>query len=70
MANEVKKPRNFTLSFEDAHEAVQQLTDMTMDEIEGVTLYSGIHPEYGAIHITIPAIGDGMILLPFALQQF
>lgn len=62
--------RNIMVSFEAAYEAVGLLEDKEVIELEGVTIYSGIHPEHGSIHISIPAIGDGVLLLPFALQNF
>lgn len=62
--------RNIMVSYEAAYEAVAVLEDKRVDELEGVTVYSGRHPEHGNIHITIPALGDGMLLLPFALHEF
>lgn len=61
--------RHINVSFEAAYEAVALLEDKQTLELEGVTVYSGTHPEHGAIHITIPAIGDGLLLLPFALHD-
>lgn len=62
--------RNIMVSFEAAYEAVSLLENKQVAELEGVTVYSGKHPEHGNIHITIPAIGDGLMLLPFALHDF
>ena len=62
--------RNIMVSFDAAYEAAEQLEDKQVIELEGVTMYSGKHPQHGSIHITIPAIGDGLLLLPFALHDF
>lgn len=62
--------RNIMVSFEAAYEAVALLEEKQVHEMQGVTVYSGKHPEHGNIHITIPAIGDGLLLLPFALHDF
>jgi hypothetical protein len=62
--------RNIMVSFEAAYEAAALLEDKQVLELEGVTVYSGKHPEHGNVHITIPAIGDGLLLLPFALHAF
>ncbi|MGV1754798.1 hypothetical protein [Agrobacterium sp. CG674] len=62
--------RNISVSFEAAYEAVALLENSQVEESGGVTVYSGRHPEHGNIHIAIPAIGNGMLLLPFALHDF
>lgn len=62
--------RNISVSYEAAYEAVGLLKDVQTEESGGITVYSGHHPEHGNIHIAIPAIGDGMLLLPFALHDF
>lgn len=58
------------VDYEAAYEAVSELENKEVLDLEGVTIYSGKHPKHGFIHITIPAIGDCVLLLPFALQQF
>lgn len=68
MNNLTNDTRNIVLSYESASEAVAELAEKKVSDLEGVALYSGIHPKHGAVHIIIPAIGNGMILLPFALQ--
>lgn len=61
--------RNLSMSYEDAYDAVNAMTDVQEVTRDGVTVHSGFHPEHGAIHVIIPALGDGMMLLPFALRD-
>lgn len=35
-------------------------------EREGATVFTGVHPEHGNIHIVIPPVGNGLLLFPFA----
>lgn len=69
MNNQTNDTRHIVLSYESASETVAELAEKEVNDLEGVTLYSGIHPKHGAVHIVMPAIGNGMILLPFALQK-
>lgn len=70
MSNLNSAERSRPVSYEDAYAQVQCLTDTQVEEIQGATVYSGQHPELGPIHIIIPAMGDGLLLFPFVLQQF
>lgn len=60
--------RNLDLSNEDAYLMGTALEDVQVDELNGVTIYSGKHPEHGNIHVVVPAIGDAKVLLPFELK--
>ena len=62
--------RDISVSFEAAYEHVALLENKQVTEKPGVTVYSGDHPEFGAIFIVVPMVGDGLLLLPFAFQQF
>lgn len=62
--------RNLSMDFEAAHEAVDEMENVTVEELQGVTVYSGKHPKHGNIHIVIPALGDSLLLLPFAFHDF
>lgn len=62
--------KNLSLSYEAAYEAVEQMTVKVREDLEGVTVYSGAHPEHGNIHVVIPAMGEGLLLLPFAIHEF
>lgn len=69
MTGNTSSLRHIYVSFEEAFEAVDLLLGKQVLEMEGVTVYSGEHPEHGSIHIAVPAIGDGLLLLPFALHD-
>lgn len=62
--------RNICVNNETAAIAASELVNQQIQELEGVTIYSGWHKEYGNIHIVIPAMGDGVLLLPFAFRDF
>jgi len=61
---------NISVSYEAAYEAVSEMTVKIREDLNGVTVYSGYHPEHGNIHVVIPAMGDGLLLLPFAFHDF
>lgn len=71
-AKEISKMarRFITYSLEQAHEDVQQLSNVEVSDLGGVVHYSGIHPNYGSVHIVIPAMGESLLLLPFVFQDF
>ena len=50
------------LSFEQAYKEVRQMTSPKISETNGVKVYTGEHKTYGACHIIIPMMGDGMML--------
>jgi hypothetical protein len=60
--------RNLSLANEDAYILASELEDKKTDEVNGCTIYSGKHPEFGNIHIVIPALGDAKALFPFELK--
>ncbi|QIG75652.1 hypothetical protein EVC20_081 [Rhizobium phage RHph_Y2_17_1] len=47
-----------------------KLVDGVRTDKEGVTVFTGTHPEHGNIHIIIPAVGQGLLLFPFVVQEF
>jgi hypothetical protein len=49
------------VSIERAYELSEELTNKTMHEGKACTVFSGDHPELGAIHITIPPWGTSML---------
>lgn len=57
------------LTFENCYEEVEQMTNTTVAETGGVKVVTGDHPQYGRIHIVIPIIGNGMILLPHEWRE-
>ena len=60
--------RNLDLSNEDAYLMGTALENVQVDDMNGCTIYSGKHPEYGNIHVVIPAMGGAKALLPFELK--
>ena len=58
------------LNHEQAYEEADRLEQRTRKDTDGCTVFTGVHPEHGSIHIVIPAIGNGMLLLPFVVQAF
>lgn len=46
------------------------LADKTVVTAEGLMIYSGYHPEHGAIHIVVTMAGMSHLLLPFAVRDF
>ncbi|RWB95670.1 hypothetical protein [Mesorhizobium sp.] len=58
------------ISYEQAYEEVAKMPDAEVSETDGVTVYLGTHPDHGRIHIIIPSAGVGMLLFPFAIQEF
>jgi hypothetical protein len=60
--------RNLDLTNEDAYVLGTSLEGVQIEEINGCTIYSGRHSEYGNIHVVIPAMGDAKALLPFDLK--
>jgi hypothetical protein len=54
---------------ETAIEHAMILADKTILAAEGLMIYSGNHPEHGAIHIVVPMAGMSHLLLPFAVRH-
>jgi hypothetical protein len=64
------------ISIERAYEIAEELTDKTTHEGKACTVFSGIHPDLGAIHITIPPWEAAVIssadlsrLVPIVIQE-
>lgn len=79
MSDETAKliDRAMTLSFEQAYAEADKLKNRTEVETAGIKVYSGVHPQYGCIHISIPLVGESVLLKPFdsdlkpfAIQSF
>jgi hypothetical protein len=45
------------------------LANVQRTDKNGVTVFTGTHSEHGNIHIIIPAFGDGILLMPFVIQD-
>jgi hypothetical protein len=64
------------VTIERAYELAEELQNKTTHEGRACTVFSGDHPELGAIHITIPPWGTSMLaaadlfrLLPVVTQN-
>lgn len=62
--------RDLALDYESAVIAISELQGKQQKDLEGTTIYSGFHPTYGNIHIVMPMMGDGVLLLPFVFRDF
>lgn len=58
------------ISYDDAVKEICKLTEVKRHSVGGTEVFSGLHPEFGAIHIILPIMGGGMLLLPFATHSF
>lgn len=58
------------ISFEDAFLEIEKMTEVEKNDTGPIAVYSGVHPEHGAIHIVVPSAGSGLLLYPFAIQDF
>lgn len=58
------------ISHEKAAEVIAEMSDVEVSETDGVTVHLGTHPNLGRMHVVIPAFGNGMLLFPFAIQEF
>jgi len=58
------------ISSEEAYTEAQNLEDSSIEQLDGVTVYTGRHPIHGSIHIVIPAAGEGLLLLPIVIRAF
>lgn len=66
-------PKITEVSIERAYELADQLTNKSLHENAATKVFSGNHPELGDVHITIPPMGDSLILpalLPIVIQNF
>jgi hypothetical protein len=50
------------VTLERAIELSEELTDKTVHNGDSATVFSGNHPELGSIHITIPPLGNSLLL--------
>ena len=63
--------RPIILDHEQLYDHVDQMTDVQKTVLDGVTTYSGKHPDLGSIHVVVPAFGKGLILtISFFAVQF
>jgi hypothetical protein len=44
---------------------IDALMEMKHEDMDSIEVYTGIHPEYGAVHIIVPIYGISLII-PFA----
>jgi hypothetical protein len=62
--------RSISVENEDAYVEIGRMKDVSKIELQGVTVYSGYHPEYQhGVHIVIPIVGSAIVLLPFEHQS-
>lgn len=57
-----------TMDLEDAYAFAETLTETERRELSGLTVFTGMHPDYGAVSVVIPAFGEGIIFYPFVSQ--
>ena len=62
-------PQIHDVSIERAYEVAEQLTNKSSHATEAMMVFSGVHSEYGPVHVVIPPLGDAT-LLPIVLQGF
>lgn len=62
--------RLIRVGWEDVHQHIALLQGATFVDTGGAEIHSGLHPEFGNIHIVVPPMGDGILLLPFAIHDF
>ncbi len=58
-----------SIEFDVAHEEGAQLEGVQKTELDGTTVYAGVHREHGPIHIIVPPLGCGILLFPFAIRD-
>lgn len=66
-------PKITEVSIERAYELSEELEGKSVHENRSTKVFSGRHPELGDIHITIPPLGNSLILpalLPIVVQNF
>jgi len=56
------------ISYENAMDLIEGLSDRQRHDHGGVEIYSGKHPQHGEIYIVLPPVGGGILLLPFVIQ--
>jgi hypothetical protein len=49
------------VTHERAYELADELQNKTIYDGQACTIFSGDHPELGAIHITIPPLGNSLL---------
>ncbi|MBA8881767.1 hypothetical protein [Phyllobacterium myrsinacearum] len=70
MSNASSAIRYQNVTFENAYYEIEKLENHELRQQGGVDVHSGTHPVHGNIHIIIPPMGDGLLLLPFVIQRF
>jgi len=65
MAHMTKNAPVLFMSNEDALEIAQDMTELTINHLEGVTVYTGKHQKHGSCHVIVPAFGGSMLLFSF-----
>lgn len=58
------------MTHEEAMIETTKLVRCEITEYNGVTIYTGDHPEHGSVHIILPMSGSNLLIFPFALHQF
>lgn len=61
--------RDARISQEDAYQVVSELTDRTVEELNGVDIHYGKHPERGVLRVIIPIMGESFLLYPFDVHS-
>ena len=62
-------PKIIDVSIERAYEIAEGLKNKTTHDSGSTKVFSGVHEDYGAIHVSIPPAGDAT-LLPVVIQDF
>lgn len=68
-----RQPVVSEVSIEKAYELADELANKTEHRGQVCTVFSGDHPTLGPIHITIPPMGESLLLpalLPVVTQNF
>ena len=61
-----RNARSLTITEEDGYLLGNDLANMQVETVGGVTIYSGTHSEYGSVHIVVPSVGgNAKVLLSF-----
>lgn len=51
-----------------AYEEAERLSNKSVVELQGVSVISGTHPDYGLLYIVIPIMGHSILLYSFENQ--
>jgi hypothetical protein len=58
------------ITYDEAVAEIVKLSEVKRHTVGGTEVFAGLHPELGPIHIVLPVMGGGMLLLPFAIHNF